>query len=103
MCFDLFRRLDAQQKRIVALEQQLRIAVERARELEERKTQEQLLNGADDRLERLYECKLCMTLPISCVFLPCGHTLACQSCAQHVKTCPLCDSKIEDLTMIHLM
>ena len=36
------------------------------------------------------ECKICFDKDIDSVFVPCGHVLACFSCAISVKKCPIC-------------
>lgn len=39
------------------------------------------------------ECIICYTKPIDSIFLPCQHTITCQSCAKKCKTrCPMCRS-----------
>ena len=35
-------------------------------------------------------CRVCMDNPVSAVFCPCGHHMACYKCALVCKTCPLC-------------
>ena len=35
-------------------------------------------------------CRVCMDSPVSAVFCPCGHHMACYKCALVCKTCPLC-------------
>ena len=36
------------------------------------------------------ECKICFDETIDSVFTPCGHIVACFSCASSVKKCPIC-------------
>lgn len=39
-------------------------------------------------------CKICYTNSIELVFLPCGHSVSCLSCAQSLYTCPYCRETI---------
>ena len=39
-------------------------------------------------------CKICMEFDCDVVFLPCGHLVACVSCAIVLKNCPLCRRQI---------
>lgn len=39
-------------------------------------------------------CKICYTNSIELVFLPCGHSLSCLSCAQRLHSCPCCRAVI---------
>lgn len=39
-------------------------------------------------------CKICYTNAIEMVFLPCGHSVSCQSCAQRLHDCPFCRETI---------
>ena len=36
------------------------------------------------------ECKICCDKLVDSVFIPCGHILACLSCALSVERCPIC-------------
>ena len=90
--------------RIEALERQLAEANETVEVLKEQLlSPEYYLKSSGPSLERMYECKLCMNVPIQCVFLPCGHTLSCRACSQKVKKCPVCQMGIEDRTSLHMM
>ncbi|KAM8953456.1 E3 ubiquitin-protein ligase XIAP isoform 4-T4 [Pelodytes ibericus] len=47
----------------------------------------------EEKLRQLEEekiCKLCMDRNISIVFIPCGHLVACEQCADVVDKCPIC-------------
>ncbi|XP_030066010.1 E3 ubiquitin-protein ligase XIAP [Microcaecilia unicolor] len=51
-----------------------------------------------DMLRRLQEekqCKICMDRSSCVVFIPCGHLVACQACAEAVDKCPICCSIIQ--------
>lgn len=39
-------------------------------------------------------CKICYTNCIELVFLPCGHSVSCLSCAQRLVSCPCCRALI---------
>ena len=39
------------------------------------------------------ECKICYDKLIDSVFVPCGHVLACMTCATSVEQCPICKSQ----------
>ena len=39
-------------------------------------------------------CKICYTNSIELVFLPCGHSVSCLSCAQRLFNCPCCRETI---------
>lgn len=39
-------------------------------------------------------CKICYTNSIELVFLPCGHSVSCLSCAQRLFNCPFCRANI---------
>jgi len=40
-------------------------------------------------------CKICYDQQMSIVFLPCGHSLSCPSCATALRNCPLCRKRID--------
>nr|CAH0109333.1 unnamed protein product [Daphnia galeata] len=48
-------------------------------------TREQL-----SRLQEALLCRICMDDDISAVFCPCGHAVACSSCAKRCVQCPVC-------------
>lgn len=39
-------------------------------------------------------CKICLDEEIGTIFLPCGHVLACTTCAKNFKKCPICRKNI---------
>lgn len=45
---------------------------------------------SDQPPHRENTCKICFSKDISTVFLPCGHVLACEDCANRVGRCPFC-------------
>lgn len=57
--------------------------------------------GASSSLEEEYKtlkeeklCKLCMEREVEVTFLPCGHLVSCNKCAQPLKECPICRQRI---------
>ena len=41
-------------------------------------------------------CAICLDLPKSRVFVPCGHYMCCETCYPELRgTCPMCRSKIQ--------
>lgn len=53
----------------------------------------QLLEGKMRKLEETIVCCICVERKKNVIFL-CGHG-TCQSCAQQLKTCPICQKPIE--------
>ena len=50
-----------------------------------------------DKKAKRDECKICFDKLIDSVFVPCGHILACLTCAMNVDQCPVCESPCEAL------
>lgn len=50
------------------------------------------LNGSSGSLSGI--CKICYGNSIELVFLPCGHSVSCLSCAQRLDACPCCRATI---------
>jgi len=50
-------------------------------------------------------CVVCQTAFASCLFVPCGHLIACQSCTERVQqagqTCPMCRADIEKAVRVY--
>lgn len=40
------------------------------------------------------ECKICLSSPADCVFLPCRHLVSCRACEKRFKYCPVCRQAI---------
>ena len=62
------------------------------------KTTSQEETGSKDESSSLKEallCKICFDQQMSMVFLPCGHSLSCPSCATALSSCPLCRKEIQ--------
>ncbi|XP_041255097.1 baculoviral IAP repeat-containing protein 7 [Onychostruthus taczanowskii] len=54
--------------------------------------------STEEKLRRLQEermCKVCMDKDVSVVFVPCGHLVACEECALHLRLCPICRAVIQ--------
>ncbi|XP_060171343.1 E3 ubiquitin-protein ligase APD2 [Lycium barbarum] len=55
-------------------------------------------SGRSSSSEDLYDCKICVICydnPRNCFFVPCGHCVTCQECAQRImhvesRVCPVC-------------
>lgn len=47
-------------------------------------------------------CKVCYRNPIELIFLPCRHSVSCQSCAQRLDECPYCKATIITRIRIYL-
>lgn len=47
-----------------------------------------------EKLEREKLCKICMDKDSCMVFLPCGHLVCCQECANALCKCPICCSAV---------
>ena len=70
-------------------------------EEEDPAAEEKLTESQGKKLRRLLlkihdqrTCRVCMDNPISAVFCPCGHHIACYECAVRVPRCPLCRDEI---------
>lgn len=42
----------------------------------------------------IIKCKICFDKDIGIVFIPCGHQMACASCASCLHSCPICRKSI---------
>jgi len=51
--------------------------------------------SSNSSLKEALLCKICFDQQMSIVFLPCGHSLSCPSCATALSTCPLCRKEIQ--------
>lgn len=54
----------------------------------------ELLELENLRLKEQRLCKICLDAEMGVVFLPCGHLVACPSCATAIKDCPICRKTI---------
>jgi hypothetical protein len=45
-------------------------------------------NSGNVTSSRDHICKICFVNIITCVILPCGHLVACNSCAEKLSRCP---------------
>ncbi len=50
---------------------------------------------ATSKLRDALLCQICYDQQLSMVFLPCGHSMSCPSCATALTTCPLCRKRID--------
>mmetsp|Transcript_1752 Transcript_1752/g.3776 ORF Transcript_1752/g.3776 Transcript_1752/m.3776 type:complete len:251 (+) Transcript_1752:427-1179(+) len=58
--------------------------------------------GCVAEVEQRLQCKVCLDAELASVLVPCGHSLACWSCAGKLKTCPLCRAPITARTRIYI-
>ena len=54
------------------------------------------------RMQDAFCCRICMDKQINAVFIPCGHMVACNECAENVQQCPICRGEIEHLQLVFL-
>ncbi|BFZ25247.1 hypothetical protein BsWGS_28286 [Bradybaena similaris] len=45
-------------------------------------------------LEERVTCRLCRSKAVGCIYLPCGHVIACQECADNATHCVVCSKAI---------
>jgi E3 ubiquitin-protein ligase XIAP/baculoviral IAP repeat-containing protein 2/3 len=57
--------------------------------------------GGGTILEKEHKCKVCMERMIDCVFLGCGHLMACTCCGQKLVSCPICQKRIVRVAKIY--
>lgn len=53
------------------------------------KEEKKLKQNIDDRC-----CKICMELPMDCVYFDCKHICSCMKCAEKLEKCPVCREMI---------
>lgn len=47
-------------------------------------------------------CGICHERPVNCMFLPCGHVIACQVCAETTTKCPVCNKNVAATANVYL-
>jgi baculoviral IAP repeat-containing protein 7/8 len=52
------------------------------------------LQQENDRLRNMRTCQQCRSQPVGVIFLPCGHIVACTTCAPNIRRCTRCDTVI---------
>ena len=62
------------------------------------------LQEENEQLRSQQTCKICMDESVSNYFLPCGHVVCCNTCAEKLlsRECPLCKRKIEQTMPLYL-
>ena len=55
-----------------------------------------------NRIDDARLCKICYDKEMNCVFVPCGHVVACVKCAQEISVCALCQEFISIAMRIYL-
>jgi baculoviral IAP repeat-containing protein 2/3 len=53
------------------------------------------LEDAYNQLKDQRLCKICMDRELEITFIPCGHLVTCEQCAQPLKKCPICRKLIK--------
>ena len=53
------------------------------------------LKAENEKLKEMQTCKICMDNPVNVTLLPCGHLVCCESCAPHLRKCPICRRRID--------
>jgi baculoviral IAP repeat-containing protein 7/8 len=48
-------------------------------------------------------CKICLTQTSNTAFIPCGHVIACKSCAGRMHTCPYCRTTYEQIQNLYFV
>ena len=56
----------------------------------------------NERLKSSMTCKKCRKEKVQTLYLPCRHLIACESCADHMDDCLLCNQKILGTVRIFL-
>ncbi|GFR84694.1 baculoviral IAP repeat-containing protein 7-like [Elysia marginata] len=51
---------------------------------------QQLAEVENSLLNQRVLCHVCMAKPVACVYMPCGHVVACKSCADVANNCVIC-------------
>ena len=105
---DKEQALQQKDKIIKQSEQKYRLLQQRLKEQElnpegefQRRIREMEKENRGLRFQRL--CKICLEEEVQMVFIPCGHTVSCQECAQcltdkkpqNQRKCPVCRKNIE--------
>lgn len=55
----------------------------------------------DEKLTESRVCKICCENEYNCVFIPCGHIIACAKCASALKECPTCRKPHQDIIRVY--
>jgi len=55
-----------------------------------------------DKIDEHENCSICYSNSKNCIFIPCGHRVACNGCSVNLKNkCPVCRHKIETIIKIY--
>jgi len=63
--------------------------------------------GQEENYKSMLECKICFDDTVNTVLLPCGHACCCKDCSVRLKfatwesKCPICRSKIQNISMLY--
>lgn len=62
----------------------------------------QQLESELQRLRNAMTCRSCKEKPIGAIFCPCGHTICCYECAQHLHECIQCHRQVDSIQRVLL-
>ncbi|KAL5466792.1 hypothetical protein EMCRGX_G030941 [Ephydatia muelleri] len=62
----------------------------------------QQLESELQRLRNAMTCRSCKDKPIGAIFCPCGHTVCCYECAQHLRECIQCHRQVDSIQRVLL-
>ena len=68
-----------------------------------RKTKQKLTDLLAEEVENIklkFSCKVCFENLAERVFQPCGHLTCCRTCANQLKDCPICRTRIDGLVIV---
>lgn len=63
---------------------------------------QQLAEVENSMLKQRVSCHVCLAKPIECVYMPCGHVVACKSCAEAANNCVTCGRVIVATANIYM-
>ncbi|GFO03544.1 baculoviral iap repeat-containing protein 8 [Plakobranchus ocellatus] len=63
---------------------------------------QRLMQAENALLTERMHCSVCRVKPVECVYLPCGHVVACKDCAAAATTCIQCNATVGATANIYL-
>jgi hypothetical protein len=52
-------------------------------------------DGAKNKNEIDFNCKICLDKMVNITFIPCGHLCCCNLCSPNLRKCPICRTRIK--------